>query len=114
MSSSSKTRAPTSHIPPFGLRMQPDLRMKLEEAAVATGRSMNAEIVARLEASFGQQEQSSEAIGKMFANLIEKAVKTPQFAQALLELREEALKVAPELAEVKFKDGKPVKKRGAK
>ncbi|WP_434663427.1 Arc family DNA-binding protein [Paraburkholderia sp. A3BS-1L] len=46
------TRPPTSHIPPFGLRMQPDLKIRLEEAAKANSRSLNAEIVARLEATF--------------------------------------------------------------
>lgn len=46
------TRAPTSNIAPFGLRMQPDLRFKLEGAAAAAGRSLNAEIVSRLERSF--------------------------------------------------------------
>ena len=39
-------------VAPFGLRMLPDLKQRVEEAAAANGRSMNAEIVARLEASF--------------------------------------------------------------
>jgi hypothetical protein len=39
-------------IPPFGLRMQPGLKRRLEEAAKANGRSLNSEIVARLERSF--------------------------------------------------------------
>lgn len=41
-----------SNVPPFGLRMLPDLRAKVEEAAAQTGRSLNAEIIARLEHSF--------------------------------------------------------------
>lgn len=45
-------RSPTAHIPPFGLRLQPDLKERIEAAAKANGRSMNAEIVSRLEASF--------------------------------------------------------------
>lgn len=45
------TRRPTSHIAPFGLRMQEDLREKIESAATENGRSLNAEIVARLENS---------------------------------------------------------------
>lgn len=45
------TRPSTSHIAPFGLRMQPELRARLEESAQKTGRSLNAEIVARLEES---------------------------------------------------------------
>ncbi|RXZ42699.1 Arc family DNA-binding protein [Crenobacter cavernae] len=46
------TRPATSHIAPFGLRMQPELREMLEESAVENGRSLNAEIVSRLETSF--------------------------------------------------------------
>ncbi|HHK0933659.1 TPA: Arc family DNA-binding protein [Pseudomonas aeruginosa] len=40
------------NINPFGLRMQPALRAKVEEAASQNHRSLNAEIVARLESSF--------------------------------------------------------------
>lgn len=39
-------------IAPFGLRIPPDLRHQIEEAAHDNRRSMNAEIVARLQASF--------------------------------------------------------------
>ncbi|GAA5785644.1 Arc family DNA-binding protein [Chitiniphilus shinanonensis] len=46
------TTAPTGNIAPFGLRMLPELREKIELAAKENGRSMNAEIVQRLEASF--------------------------------------------------------------
>lgn len=45
------TTAPTAQIAPFGLRMLPELKAQIEEAAKASGRSMNAEIVARLEQS---------------------------------------------------------------
>lgn len=40
------------NIAPFGLRMLPPLRAKLVAAAEESGRSLNAEIVSRLEASF--------------------------------------------------------------
>lgn len=46
------SKKPMANIPPFGLRMQPDLKAKIEAASEASGRSMNAEIVARLENSF--------------------------------------------------------------
>jgi len=39
-------------INPFGLRMPPELRAQLEAAARASGRSLNTEIVERLDASF--------------------------------------------------------------
>ncbi|WP_084332699.1 Arc family DNA-binding protein [Marinobacterium jannaschii] len=35
-------------IPPFGVRMQPDLKRKVEESAHRNGRSMNSEIVYQL------------------------------------------------------------------
>ena len=38
-------------IAPFGLRMQPELKQQIEEQALASGRSLNAEIVWRLEQS---------------------------------------------------------------
>lgn len=38
-------------ITPFGLRMQAGLKRRLDEAAKANGRSLNSEIVARLEQS---------------------------------------------------------------
>lgn len=43
------SRPATANIPPFGLRMQPELKEQIEKAAKAAGRSMNAEIVARLQ-----------------------------------------------------------------
>lgn len=39
-------------IVPLGLRMPPDLKERIEAASKQNGRSMNAEIVARLQASF--------------------------------------------------------------
>lgn len=44
-------------INPFGLRMLPELKEQLESAARANGRSMNSEIVARLERSLALDEQ---------------------------------------------------------
>lgn len=38
--------------PHFRLRLPPDLKARVEDAARAAGRSINAEIVQRLEASF--------------------------------------------------------------
>lgn len=47
-----ETRPSTANINPFGLRMQSELRARLESAAEDAGRSLNAEIVSRLEQSF--------------------------------------------------------------
>jgi len=40
--------------PQFKLRMPPELRAQVEQAAKAAHRSLNAEIVIRLEATFAQ------------------------------------------------------------
>lgn len=52
MAKKTETRPATATINPFGLRMQQDLRDRLEAAASESGRSLNAEIAARLEESF--------------------------------------------------------------
>lgn len=58
MSERSDPRPSTAKIPPFGLRLQPDLKAQIEESAKASGRSLNAEIVARLESSFAKDAAS--------------------------------------------------------
>ncbi|QAY87213.1 hypothetical protein CUN61_26150 [Pseudomonas arsenicoxydans] len=45
------------NINPFGLRMQPELKAKIEAAAEKNRRSINAEIHARLEESFASQPE---------------------------------------------------------
>lgn len=45
-------RPQTAHIAPFGLRLQPELKDRIEAASKENGRSMNAEIVDRLSRSF--------------------------------------------------------------
>ncbi len=49
-------------IPPFGLRMQSGLKRRLEEAAKTNGRSLNSEIVARLEQSFREEGRAASPI----------------------------------------------------
>lgn len=49
-------------IVPLGLRMPPDLKEQIESASKQNGRSMNAEIVARLQASFDKQGTRLEDI----------------------------------------------------
>jgi hypothetical protein len=46
------TTAPTGSIAPLGLRLLPDLRDKIDIAARENGRSINAEVTARLQGSF--------------------------------------------------------------
>lgn len=49
----------TREINPFGLRMPPKLKQTLEEEAKRNMRSLNAELVARLEESVAQQFDES-------------------------------------------------------
>ncbi len=49
---SDKNRTPQANIPPFGLRMQPALKARVEAEAKKNNRSMNSEIIDRIEKSF--------------------------------------------------------------
>ena len=99
MPSDQNLRKRVSAIPPFGLRLQPDLKRQLEEKAKEGARSLNAEIVARLEFSletevivqesgfdvghgFGSPEWLA-ALRKLWAN---KPASQPALEQRFLEL----------------------------
>lgn len=58
-----KKEAP--QMPPYSLRLDPEMRMKLETLAKANGRSLNAEISARLDASLhgGDSKQAVDGMG---------------------------------------------------
>lgn len=62
---SDNNEMPVANITPFGLRLQPGLKRRVEEAAKANSRSMNAEIAARLEASFSQTQSSSDLADRL-------------------------------------------------
>ena len=49
------------HYVKTALRLPPELHAQLHDATEASGRSLNAEIVARLEASFGQEDVTQTA-----------------------------------------------------
>ena len=59
-------------ITPYPLRLFPDFRKKLEDVAKANGRSLNAEIVARLEWSFSKEIPTDE---KEIASLHRRVIK---------------------------------------
>ena len=50
--------------PPYSMRLDPDLRTKLEAIAKANGRSLHAEISMRLEASLQPEENTSPSSSK--------------------------------------------------
>lgn len=47
-------------INPFALRMPPEVRAKVEEAAKQNHRSLNAEILARIESSLVEAQQAEQ------------------------------------------------------
>lgn len=49
-------------ITPFGLRMPTELKAQIDAAAAASGRSINAEIIARLRASLDHSTTSLSAV----------------------------------------------------
>ena len=55
-------------ISPYPIRMPPDLRQKLETEAETGNRSLHAEIVARLQASFGGKNLAMLGIPRDFTN----------------------------------------------
>jgi len=56
MSTKKPTDEKVSNVAPFGLRMLPELKDRIAASAAENGRSMNAEIVSRLEESFTRFE----------------------------------------------------------
>lgn len=60
----SEKRTLIRNINPFGLRMPPDLRERLEQSAAANGRSLNAEIVHRLRLTF-EPEDGDDTLSRL-------------------------------------------------
>lgn len=56
--------------PPFGLRMPPELHGRIKEAATANSRSMNAEIIHRLEASFDGSTLTPDTIKRALREVL--------------------------------------------
>lgn len=84
---SKKERTPQANIAPFGLRMQPDLKARIEESARKNERSMNAEIVARLEQA-PELETLQREIGKR-DYLISQLQEVDEMKDRLIHLQEE-------------------------
>lgn len=50
-------------IPPFGLRMQPELKERIEAVARANSRSLNSEIIHRLERTLVEDDRQANSDG---------------------------------------------------
>ena len=99
-------------IVPLGLRMPPEIKEQIEAAAKANGRSMNAEIVARLQASFEPSANATavtlEEIIGAFARMIQLAVRvkpgTAADSKTAVELQAVAGKILERLPSGKNDD----------
>lgn len=65
-----KIEEPMRNINPFGLRLQPALKARLEDAAYQNKRSLNAEISARLEATIAIDEYMAEIKAGTYAEAL--------------------------------------------
>lgn len=71
----------------FKLRLPEDLRDQISEAAARNGRSMNAEVVSRLAASFeGDQEAKLEKVMERVLSRYEAALRANVIAQTGLNV----------------------------
>jgi len=99
-------------IVPLGLRMPPEIKEQIEAAAKANGRSMNAEIVARLQASFEPSANATavtlEEIIGAFARMMQLAVRvkpgTAADSKTAVELQAVAEKILERLPSGKNDD----------
>jgi len=57
--------SPMSAIAPYGLRLPPDLKSELETYARANGRSLNSEIIARLQVGIGDSGRTGKGMNFM-------------------------------------------------
>lgn len=79
------TDSPPKQLPPYGLRIPPDLKERIQACARANNRSMHAEIIARLESSFEAGPDDIKALKELVETLtadmklINKAIKVGMF-----------------------------------
>ena len=78
--------------PQFNVRMPADLKEKIEEAAKENGRSMNAEIVYRLQKSIEEDQAETGGIQQMEFRIVDPSIgKGPQKIFSALEEMEKIL-----------------------
>ena len=78
--------------PQFNVRMPADLKEKIDEAAKENGRSMNAEIVYRLQKSIEEDQAETGGIQQMEFRIVDPSIgKGPQKIYSALEEMEKIL-----------------------
>lgn len=78
--------APKQTDPQMKIRLTPELKARIEAAADENNRSMNAEIIARLEASFIVGAASTKDASRVNENLVYLVKKMTEFEVRLEEL----------------------------
>lgn len=95
------------NINPFGLRLQPDLKAKLEAAAKQNKRSLNAEISARLEDSFiprSMDDIERDSLSKLERELADLSIES-------FKLTHEMNSLQAMLAKTSESDARPLRER---
>lgn len=87
---SSETRYPSDEADRFQVRMPPGLRSRIAAQAKANGRSMNSEIIARLEMSLEIDLDAYRRDTDRLEELLRRQQSTQETMQGLLKLLEEA------------------------
>ncbi len=98
-------RQPVASITPFGLRMQPTLKARIEADARANNRSLNAEIVARLQGNDEGDLPEAKDIIKTLLALVEHLRNPDSRSRGLDPLLYPSIEVHARL----FLEGRPVR-----
>jgi hypothetical protein len=85
-------------INPFGLRMPPELRERLEASSKASGRSMNAELVARLEQSF--RVPTSDGVRELVLAIVDERLEMEKRIQAMATQAKKSDLFAPDVQDL--------------
>lgn len=96
------TTAPTGSIAPLGLRLLPELREQIEKAAKDNGRSLNAEVSARLQQSF--EPANTERIGDLELALAQEQITSALARGKLAEYSAALMLIAGRLPPGAFDD----------
>lgn len=85
------TTAPTGQIAPLGLRMLPQMRERIEQAARESGRSLNAEILHRLAQTLGEDFAAEQpAAQPVLAEMLSQMRVQTDYMCELVELARDA------------------------